>query len=106
MKDSVSGKTRICRKCHQELPIEAFYMVKQQPDYYCKECRSNHNRLRRKTRNQPPPTNTGACQQLPITQVPDRQLRIELIRHAKQMVAESVGRRRRKIIDQQYEEFE
>ena len=85
MNQLLSNPTRICGKCHQELPCEAFYVSQksQYRDCYCKKCRAESSRLRRK--------------QLVITLVKNREVRIALIRHAKQVVSESIARKRRRL---------
>ena len=96
MNQLLSNPTRICGKCHQELPCEAFYVSQksQYRDCYCKKCRAESSRLRRKQQpHSSIPDHPKAY--LVITLVKNREVRIALIRHAKQVVNESIARKRR-----------
>lgn len=82
-----------CRYCLQALPPEDFYINNRthQPECYCKKCRSQiaHMRYFRshhvdKVRHYPI-----------ITDTPDRNQRLALIRHARQVVNDSIARKRR-----------
>ncbi len=98
MNQLLSNPTRICGKCHQELPCEAFYVSQksQYRDCYCKKCRAESSRLRRKQQpHSSIPDNPKAY--LVITLVKNREVRIALIRHAKQVVNESIARKRRRL---------
>lgn len=84
-----------CRYCLQALPLEAFYIDKRtnEPEHCCKKCRSltARNRYVRsrsvdRARNYPVITSTS-----------DRNLRMILIRHARQVVNESLARKRKKL---------
>lgn len=98
MNQLLSNPTRICGKCHQELPCEAFYVSQksQYRDCYCKKCRAESSRLRRK---QQPHSSISDHPKayLVITLVKNREVRIALIRHAKQVVSESIARKRRRL---------
>ena len=98
MNQLLSNPTRICGKCHQELPCEAFYVSQksQNRDCYCKKCRAESSRLRRK---QQPHSSISDHPKayLVITLVKNREVRIALIRHAKQVVSESIARKRRRL---------
>lgn len=98
MNQLLSNPTRICGKCHQELPCEAFYVSQksQYRDCYCKKCRAESSRLRRK---QQPHSSISDHPKayLVITLVKNREVRIALIRHAKQVVNESIARKRRRL---------
>ena len=98
MNQLLSNPTRICGKCHQELPCEAFYVSQksQYRDCYCKKCRAESSRLRRK---QQPHSSISDHPKayLVITLVKNRVVRIALIRHAKQVVSESIARKRRRL---------
>ncbi len=98
MNQLLSNPTRICGKCHQELPCEAFYVSQksQYRDCYCKKCRAESSRLRRKQQpHSSIPDNPKAY--LVITLVKNREVRIALIRHGKQVVNESIARKRRRL---------
>ena len=90
--------TRICRKCLQVLPLSAFYINKnsRDPDYYCKKCRGESNRMARKKHDHPQIMNKPKCY-LVLTLVEDREQRIRLIRHAKQVVGESIARKQKRL---------
>lgn len=77
MNQLLSNPTRICGKCHQELPCEAFYVSQksQYRDCYCKKCRAESSRLRRKQQpHSSIPDNPKAY--LVITLVKNREVRI------------------------------
>lgn len=98
MNQSSSENTRICGKCHQRLPIDAFYISKKtlKPECYCKQCRGNNNRMSRKMRQHP--QLADAPRNYPVvTDIEDREKRIELLCHAWQVVNESMARKRRKL---------
>lgn len=93
-----SPATLVCRNCNQELPSEFFYFNKrtQCPDKYCKECRKSISRKQ---------YNSGkfAKAQLPekhaypvITEIEDRETRIELTLHALAEVRLSIERKKKK----------
>jgi len=93
-----SENVRVCGKCHRKLPSEAFYFNKksQTPDCYCKECRGECNRMVRK-RNDHPQIVNKPRHYLVLTLVKNREQRLELILHARQVVNESIARKRRRI---------
>ena len=90
--------TRICRKCLQVLPLSAFYINKNSryPDYYCKKCRGESNRMARKKHDHPQIMKKPECY-LILTRVEGREQRIKLIRHAKQVVSESIARKQKRL---------
>ena len=98
MNQLLSNPTRICGKCHQELPCEAFYVSQksQYRDCYCKKCRAESSRLRRKQQPHQSISDHPKAY-LVITLVKNREVRIALIRHAKQVVSESIARKRRRL---------
>ena len=51
-------ETKVCSKCHKELPVDAFYKgnSKNGLDSYCKECRLQYNAEKREARKR-----TGAA---------------------------------------------
>ena len=86
---------RTCGFCLKKLPLEAFYINKrtQNPDNYCKECRKatcrkryHHTQIVNDTRSYPV-----------ITETNDYSLRMTLILHARQVVRESIARKRRSL---------
>lgn len=86
-----------CGCCRRELPLEAFYVNKRThtPDNYCKECRKANSRKHRGTDRCLSSENIPPSYPV-ITQVSDPSLRNALIRHARQIVAESIERKQAK----------
>lgn len=104
MNQFTSENTRTCGKCHQNLPLDAFYIIKKthKPDCYCKECRATHTRMMRKKRRYP--ENVNATKSYPvITKIEDREQRIRLICHAWQVVNESIARKRKRLREREYD---
>lgn len=87
----------ICGCCKRQLPLDAFYvnMKKKCPDRYCKECRKSVSRKQREADRYIPYVNKKRSYPV-ITETTDSTLRMNLIRHALQVVAESVERKKRK----------
>ena len=87
MKQTLTPFVRTCHSCLRELPIEAFYVNRKTliPDYCCKK-RYLDSRSVNDIRTYPL-----------ITDIKDRTLRMELILHARQVVNESVARKRRRL---------
>lgn len=89
----------VCKNCKRELSLESFYVNKttQCPDRYCKECRKSLSRRQYSSGKRLRPI-AGAEPSYPIiTQVEDRQQRIQLIRNALQTVQQSMERKRLKV---------
>lgn len=86
---------RTCGCCLKKLPFEAFYINKrtQNPDNYCKECRKATCR-KRYHRTQ---ISNDARSYPVITETNDYNLRMTLILHARQVVRESIERKRRSL---------
>lgn len=76
-------------------PIEAFYVNRKTliPDYCCKACRSAACKKRYLDSRSVNDIRTYPL----ITDIKDRTLRMELILHARQVVNESVARKRRRL---------
>lgn len=99
-----STATVICKNCKRELPLESFYVNKttQCPDKYCKECRKSLSR--RQYSNGKKFSRTVLSARLPypvITQVEDRDTRIQLILHALQIVHLSMERKKKKVQEEE-----
>lgn len=100
MKTSKTQSLSVCGCCKRRLPVSAFYINKKtgRPDNYCKECRKSVSRARRKNEK-----HTLACgkeaERLLITTTEDPVLRRALILHALRVVAESIERKRRKMVE-------
>lgn len=95
MKKNTEKTLRTCGCCHQELPIEAFYISKRthHADNYCKECRKaltsdqyRNNRVMESSRSYPV-----------ITQITDPERRMVLILQALQTVSKSIARKQQRI---------
>ena len=99
----------ICGCCKRELPQEAFYMNQRTrtTDNYCKECRKANARRHRnqdksilfenKSVSYPVITELRSqCVHPVITEVKDYALRMFLIRHARQVVSDSIRRKQEK----------
>ncbi len=97
MKECNAPTLYVCTGCHRRLPAEAFYFNKSQQrlDHYCRECRKGFNALQRRSSQY---VNKKPDWPL-ITDEPDRERRLLLIRHARQVVRESMERKRRQITE-------
>uniref|UniRef100_UPI0032EB0402 hypothetical protein n=2 Tax=Bacteroides cellulosilyticus TaxID=246787 RepID=UPI0032EB0402 len=95
MKQTLNPTIRTCHSCLRELPIEAFYVNRKTliPDYCCKACRSAACKKRYLDSRSVNDIRTYPL----ITDIKDRTLRMELILHARQVVNESVARKRRRL---------
>ena len=92
MEQTLNPTIRTCHSCLRELPIEAFYVNRKTliPDYCCKACRSAACKKRYLDSRSVNDIRTYPL----ITDIKDRTLRMELILHARQVVNESVARKR------------
>ncbi|WP_291529644.1 hypothetical protein [Bacteroides sp. UBA939] len=92
-----------CKYCNQALPLDSFYVNRTtlQPDKYCKQCRKaiNHKRYKKEK------LSTGIPpERLPypvITQIEDRETRLQLIRNARQRVRLIVERKKKRIKEEE-----
>lgn len=102
MKQTLNPLSRTCHFCLRELPAEAFYVNRktQVPDYCCKECRSAASKKRYMDSHSVNDTHMYPV----ITDIQDRILRMELILHARQVVNESMARKRRRLREMVCEE--
>lgn len=94
--------TRRCQCCGRELPLGEFYFKNHlhAPDNYCKQCRREANRLRRKAGARSMATGQDAEPRYPvITRTEDPETRRVLLLHALQVVRDSVLRRRKLIFN-------
>lgn len=85
-----------CARCRRELPPGQFYQTGNGPDSYCKECRKDVNRLNRKLRAYRPEAEETPPRYPVITDVREREVRMQLILNALYTVRESVMRKDRK----------
>lgn len=83
-----------CSNCRRMLSAEQFYATRGQTDRYCKECRKAY--MRRQRQADSPVTETYPV----IPRIADRELRMTLIRHAAQVVRDSVLRKRKRLIEE------
>lgn len=87
----------ICGCCKRELPQEAFYINRctRTVDNYCKECRKANTRRHRNQDKNILFENKPVSYPV-ITEVKDYALRMSLIRHAWQVVSDSIRRKQEK----------
>ena len=97
MEPLMNQSLHICGCCKRELPHEAFYTNKRTGtlDNYCKECRKANTRKRRDLRRCTSFENKPVSYPV-ITEVKDYALRMFLIRHARQVVSDSIRRKQEK----------
>ena len=97
MEPLMNQSLHICGCCKRELPHEAFYTNKRTGtlDNYCKECRKANTRKRRDLRRCTSFENKPVSYPV-ITEVKDPALRMLLILHARQVVAESISGKQEK----------
>ena len=97
METLMNQSLHICGCCKRELPQEAFYMNQRTrtTDNYCKECRKANARRHRNQDKSISFENKPLSYQV-ITEVKDPALRMLLILHARQVVAESISRKQEK----------
>lgn len=88
--------TSLCRNCMRELALDYFYLNKatQRPDKYCKECRKSLSRHRYNSEKCAQETAVEEISYPIITQIENREMRIQLILHALQVVRQSIERKR------------
>lgn len=87
----------VCGCCKRQLSPDAFYVNrrKKSPDRYCKECRKSASRKQREADKYIPYVTKKRSYPV-ITETTDSTLRMNLIRHALQVVAESIERKMKK----------
>lgn len=88
--------THICKNCNRELPCESFYVNKstQCPDKFCKECRKAFSRQQYSSGKRTQLVSSDRISYPVITQIADRELRIQLILHALRVVQQSMERKK------------
>ena len=94
METIMNQSLHICGCCKRKLPQEAFYMNQRTraSDNYCKECRKANTR---RHRNQDKNISVSYTH-LRAHETKDYALRMLLIRHARQVVADSIRRKQEK----------
>ncbi|MCF0256716.1 MAG: hypothetical protein HUK10_10590 [Bacteroides heparinolyticus] len=93
MKQNTEKRTRTCGCCHQEKPLENFYVDKRTlaADSYCKACRRELSKARHRLRA----LTQEADRHYPvITETADPEERMSLILKALSVVRESMMRKR------------
>ena len=97
MEPLMNQSLHICGCCKRELPHEAFYTNKRTGtlDNYCSECRKASTRRRSVSRRCTSFEHKPVSYPV-ITEVKDPALRMLLILHARQVVAESISRKQEK----------
>ncbi len=95
---------KYCAECRRELPLGAFYRQGKQhePDSYCKECRKAINRLGRKLRTYAPEAEERPPRYPVITDIRQREIRIQLILNALCTVRQSIMRKNRKRREEEF----
>mgnify|MGYP000328625307 CR=1 FL=1 len=99
-----STATVICKNCKRELSLEFFYVNKttQCPDKYCKECRKSLSRRQYISGKKLPSINLSGRIPYPvITQIGDRDTRIQLILNALRIVHLSMERKKKKVQEEE-----
>lgn len=93
MERNTESTLYVCTGCHRRLPETAFYTSRttRKRDHYCRDCRRAYNACRTSGSRR---VNSRPSWPL-IVNEPDRERRLSLIRHACQVVRESVERKRR-----------
>lgn len=95
--------TSICANCKRELPLDSFYVNKTTfcPDKYCKECRKSISRRQYCNGKR----SLSALSERPsypvITQIEDRETRMQLILHALQVVRSLLERKKRRMLEEE-----
>ena len=94
---------RVCSGCGRLLPFDQFYVNNRfgTPERRCKDCRRRAMRLRRKLAANRPAGDEGRAD---IFRVADRNVRLELIRRARQVVRDSMARRLRRVHELEWEQ--
>ena len=86
-----------CSSCFRQLSVSQFYYCNGRLDCYCKECRRKRNRAAKKKKNFANELKQSDEPRYPvITQIADRDHRLALILHAKQVLRERILRARRR----------
>lgn len=100
MEQSPKEELHICSCCHRTLPAKAFYANRRTHvlDAYCKECRKMRSILRHR---QTLAEEDAAPRYPVITRTADRVLRMSLILHARQVVRDSMQRKRKRRQDEE-----
>lgn len=96
---SAEPSTGVCKNCERKLPIEFFYVNKhtQCPDKFCKECRKAFSRRQYNSGKRTRPISPERTPYPVITEISDRELRMQLIFNALHVVQESMERKKRKV---------
>lgn len=95
--------TSICANCKRELPLDSFYVNKTTlcPDKYCKECRKSISR-RQYCNDKRSLSGLSDRPSYPvITQIEDRETRMQLILHALQVVRSLVERKKKRTLEEE-----
>ena len=102
--NSTTFSTRVCACCKREFPSGDFYYNHrtQTFDKYCKECRKKRSRQYRKECRR----NEKSRKHLIITEIDDSLLRMELILRALGKIRASILRKRKKIQESKYRNFD
>lgn len=96
---STQQPTFLCKNCERELSREFFYVNTrtQCPDKFCKECRKAFSRRQYNSGKRTQPVSSDRAPYPVITEISDRELRMQLILNALHVVQESMERKKRKM---------
>lgn len=102
--NTTTTSTYVCACCKRELPSGEFYYNHrtQTFDKYCKECRKKRSRQYRKECRR----SEKSRKRLTITEIDDSLLRMELILRALGKIRASILRKRKKIQESEYRDFD
>ena len=93
----------ICANCKRELSLDSFYVNKTTfcPDKYCKECRKSISRRQycNDKRSLSALSERPSCPV--ITQIEDRETRMQLILYALQVVRSLLERKKRRMLEEE-----
>lgn len=95
--------TSICKNCKRELSLELFYVNKttQCPDKYCKECRKSMSRRQYNSGKRSLTASSERVSYPVITQIEDRETRMQFILHALQVVRLHLERKKKKMQEEE-----
>lgn len=93
----------ICKNCQRELPLESFYFNKTTlcPDKFCKECRKSISRKQYSSGKITKASLPEEHDYPVITEIGDRETRMQLIQHALEEVRLSMERKKKRVHEEE-----